>query len=251
VATTKKLEMAYQPIAHLSTNRTLYFEALLRHPQHDTGRFLAQADADGKRNQVERRALQLVQQDIKSGHVPADHPVGVNISPRTLVEDMASWKILRTMARQHPLYVEIIEDRWDVSSTELDTRITTLRSLGADVFLDDFGEGRSNILVLLSLPWTGIKLDRGWQNWLISDNHPVRDRIVRQEAAWAILRAIQCLDIPVVLEGIEHPHTPDQVRLLSELHIHYGQGFHLCRPCRQVFIQRSKSCSVKQSHSHP
>lgn len=238
MATTKKLEMAYQPITHLSTNRTLYFEALLRHPHQDTGRLLARADAEGKRNQIERRALQLVQQDIKSGHIPSDTPVGVNISPRTLVEDLASWKILRTMAKQHPLYVEIIEDRWDVSSTELKTRIATLQFLGADVFLDDFGEGRSNILALLSLPWTGIKLDRGWQTWLILDNNPARDQVARQETAWAILRAIQCLGIPVVLEGIENPHTPDQIQLLSELHIHYGQGFYFCRPYRQVFLQR-------------
>lgn len=99
-------------------------------------------------------------------------------------------------------------------------RLTAVKDLGAELYVDDFGIGFSSLSYLRDLPVDGLKVDRSFTAGLglgTSDEAIVR----------TILTLGETLDLDVVAEGIERE---EQRRRLVDLGCRLGQGFHFTRP---------------------
>ena len=104
--------------------------------------------------------------------------------------------------------------------------LAELRSWGVLVGLDDFGTGYSSLSHLQTLPFDGIKIDKGF--------------VMNQNAAaanWTIVTAIlqmaKALKIRVIAEGIETEFQLEQLRALGCV---LGQGYYFSRPVDQAAI---------------
>ncbi len=92
--------------------------------------------------------------------------------------------------------------------------LTALRSLGARIFLDDFGSGNSPIGYLQRLPLDGVKID-----------HNLVSRMDRDEKSLRLVRSVIGLarefGLEVVAEGVT---TPGHLKVLKEIGCTHGQG---------------------------
>lgn len=114
--------------------------------------------------------------------------------------------------------------------------INTLRKLGCEFALDDFGSGLSSFAYLKSMPVNYLKIDGTFVRGMITDS---------TDAAFveAIYQIGSKMGIDTIAEYVENEHT---LQLLREIGINYAQGFHLDipRPLEDVFLENKKSASI-------
>jgi EAL domain-containing protein (putative c-di-GMP-specific phosphodiesterase class I) len=96
----------------------------------------------------------------------------------------------------------------------------TIKDLGVQLSLDDFGTGFSSLSYLQDFPIDIVKIDRSFTG-----------RVAKSNATRSIIHAVidlsHALNMKVVAEGVE---TPDHLRLITELGADYAQGFHFSKP---------------------
>jgi len=98
--------------------------------------------------------------------------------------------------------------------------LATLKKLGVQVAIDDFGIGYSSLSYLRQLPVDMLKIDGSFVRELARFNPTVA--IVQ-----AIIAMAHTLGLAVTAEGIE---TSYQLSVLSALACDYGQGYFLSEP---------------------
>jgi EAL domain-containing protein (putative c-di-GMP-specific phosphodiesterase class I) len=100
------------------------------------------------------------------------------------------------------------------------SRFSRLKSMGVQLYLDDFGKGYSSLNYLHRFPMDILKIDRSFTS-----------RIEEAEGNLAIVRAIVTLahqlGMEVVADGIQ---TAEQRAKLHNLGCEYGQGFFFSEP---------------------
>jgi EAL domain-containing protein (putative c-di-GMP-specific phosphodiesterase class I) len=103
-----------------------------------------------------------------------------------------------------------------------------LRVLGVRFALDDFGTGHSSLGYLHRLPVDEVKIDRSFVASLSTSR-------VALAVVQAVVTVATAVGVGVVAEGIE---SPDQLRAVTDLGCHVGQGYLLGRPLgRSSFIE--------------
>ena len=148
-----------------------------------------------------------------------DITLSVNISPTQLYDT----KLVPTLKRlthrygvnMKQLELELTEDIAVSNSLMVKKQLAELRQLGIQVAVDDFGKGYSNLAYIRDLELNTLKIDKTFVMEL-TDN-PVNKAII--EAARIIGQAKEC---EVIAEGVE---TIEQLHLLREIGIRYGQGY--------------------------
>jgi EAL domain-containing protein (putative c-di-GMP-specific phosphodiesterase class I) len=100
------------------------------------------------------------------------------------------------------------------------SNLTSLRSLGFRLSIDDFGTGEASLAYLADLPSDELKLDRRFISRILT--HERELRIVQ-----STIELAHALGQVVVAEGIEDEAT---WRKLIQLGCDIGQGYHLARP---------------------
>lgn len=222
-----ELELHYQPILALNTNRVTCFEALLRwrHPVRGMvmpDSFIPLAEETGL---IESLGVWVLREAFAQAKtLPSHVGIAVNLSP----VQFKSGKLLGVMAAAltasgiEPQRVEL-EITESVRLTEDVANLVTLhelRSLGVRICLDDFGVGYSSLSYLRSFPFKKIKIDRSF----------IRDVVDNREAA-AIVRAITTLGASLgMLTTAEGVELPEQVQVLRSLGCDEGQGYLFSRP---------------------
>lgn len=98
--------------------------------------------------------------------------------------------------------------------------LSTLRSRGIRVVLDDFGTGFASLQHLRHWPVDGLKLDRGFVQDCLTDKE---DQIIIR----GIVQMCRELQLEIVAEGIE---TNAQYLFLSNLGCDFGQGYYFSQP---------------------
>ena len=99
--------------------------------------------------------------------------------------------------------------------------INNIRSLGSLVALDDFGSGLSSFGYLKNLPVDILKIDGQFVKEIA--NNPIDREMVR-----AIHQVGVAMGIKTVAEFVEDEAI---VQVLSEIGVHYAQGYHIAKPC--------------------
>ncbi len=222
------LEVHYQPVIDLATDRVVGIEALARW-QHPTrgdvppGTFVPLAEAHGFVSTLDRwvleRACRQAAAALGSGDLSPGARVAVNLSARSLDDgglvEMVGEALDSTGLAPSALVLEITETALLQNREAAGTSVAGLRALGAGVALDDFGTGYSSLSFLRELPVTGVKIDRSF----------IRNAVESPEdlaITEAIVRLANGLGLETIAEGIE---TAAQRELLRSLGCARAQGY--------------------------
>ena len=221
----------YQPIVSLVDGRLEGFEALVRWVEPGAevvypGEFLPRAEATGAIVEIDRLVLKQACRQIAAwgeSHPQTAPWVAVNLSAAQfettdLVETVAT-ALRETGIAPERLHLELTESALTVDVTRTCEILSELKKLGVVLALDDFGTGWSSLRYIQSYPIDVVKIDRSFIKTI--------DESGGQALAATIIFMAKELGLALVGEGIE---TRTQYRVLRELGVHEGQGYHFSRP---------------------
>ncbi|MGB6451482.1 MAG: EAL domain-containing protein, partial [Steroidobacteraceae bacterium] len=231
-----QLDVHYQPIIDIASNRVMGLEALLRwkHPTQGyilPGRFIDIAEETGLIVPVGEFVLQRVLRDVcywqREGGMPV--PVAVNISAVQLQRSNLRDRIV-ALTREHGVSPELLQ--LELTESAMFERrelrgegarrdaISQLRDLGVSIAIDDFGTGYSSLGYLKQWRVDYLKIDRSFVRDLVTD---MSDLAI----VGAIIAIARHLNIKVVAEGIE---GWQQLEKLRQLGCGLAQGYLFAKP---------------------
>ncbi|HEY0630924.1 MAG TPA: EAL domain-containing protein [Thermoleophilaceae bacterium] len=207
----------FQPLVSLTTGQVAGYEALARFPHPPARRpdeWFAVAQRVGLGPELEARAVRAA---TEAGGRPAGTFLSFNLSASALMSDAA------TAALPHDLthiVIEITENERVGDDERLASRLEPLRARGARIAVDDAGAGYSGLQQVMRIQPDIIKLDRS----LVAnvDSDPAKAALID-----SFVRFARRTGASVCAEGIE---TPEELKVLADLDVTYGQGFGLARP---------------------
>ena len=230
------LDVHYQPIVDISSQKVMWLEALLRweHPHQGSilpGRFIECAEETGLIVPIGEFVLEHVVQDLRNWRRPGMSPVpiSVNISAVQLQRSNLHEKIVE-LTRKYDVNQGLLQLALTESamferregrdgSTRRDA-LSRLRDLGVGMAIDDFGTGYSSLSYLKQWHVDYLKIDRSFVRDLVTD---MSDLAI----VGAIIAMARHLNVKVVAEGIE---GWQQLEKLRELGCSFAQGFLFARP---------------------
>lgn len=225
-----ELEMHFQPLVAAGSRQIVGAEALIRWTHRELGSVSAPAilelaevsdRVDDLNNWILRSALGAV------GAISLDDDreftIAVNVSPTelelpTLVTNITDALLLSGVPADR-LVIELSE-RIVAERGAAIPAIHALTEIGAQLSLDDFGEGRTSLAHLRGLPISQLKLDRLLVQQACMDN---ADRIILE----SIVDLAHDLELYVVAEGIE---TQEHFQTVIRAGVDLLQGYGLHRP---------------------
>lgn len=225
------LDVRYQPLLHVQTNKIAGYEALVRwnHPERgpiSPVEFVALAEETSLivpvGEYVFDTACAAVKLFIEAGADPKPF-IAVNVSARQLSHPGLIERIVaRVDAAGLPkgsLKVEITESQ-ALNYEMVEKVISLCHSHGIKVALDDFGTGHSHLTHLHKLAFDTMKVDQAFSRSMLE--HPRSMAIVT-----AIVSMGKAIDADIVVEGIE---TEAMLQALRDLGCDYAQGYLIGKP---------------------
>lgn len=221
-----EFELHYQPFVNIATNRICGFEALVRwrHPQQgliSPDRFIPLAEETGVI--VALGAWVLERACVDAAGWPDDIRLAVNLSPVQLrhgaVVETVSAALKTSGLAPERLELEVTETAM-LAGTDSRDALQAIGAMGISVVLDDFGTGYASLSYLAEMPFSKIKIDRGF----VADipTHPTSRAIVA-----AITNLARELDMEITAEGVE---TEEQLFILRAAGCTNAQGYYFARP---------------------
>ena len=220
----------YQPIVRMADRVVTAVEVLARlnHPVHGL------VTPDWFVPRFEDSGLAFALTELISTHAFSDRAgphfrgldlaVALNYPLKVLSHPLAAASLDRKRAAlgltPDQVIVELTESRPVEDFATLGRSMDSLRKLGYRISIDDVGPAVKNFEKLLTLPFTGLKLDKGIVRMLGSPGPAaaVAPRVIEQ----ARIRGLN-----VVAEGVE---TQDMWDRLMALGVQEAQGFFIARP---------------------
>ncbi|RQW97672.1 putative bifunctional diguanylate cyclase/phosphodiesterase [Micromonospora inaquosa] len=225
-----QLVLALQPAVDLATGAPTGVEALIRwqHPRRgwlnpvDFIRPVENSEQLGTFTRyVLNKALSVAAGWAREG---LDVPISVNLSARSLLDPRLPVEIADALRRHqvppHRLVLEITETVVMSELEVIDEVLATLRSMGVQLAVDDFGTGFSSLTFLTRIAVDELKVDRSFV--IRMADSPEAAAIVRTTVGLA-----HELGLRVVAEGVE---TAEQRMALAELGCTSAQGYHFFKP---------------------
>jgi diguanylate cyclase (GGDEF)-like protein len=231
----QELEVFYQPIVSIKTNKLVGGEALIRwnHPARGLvppSEFIPIAEQCGLMSRIGDWVIKTACRD--AAHWPADVQLAVNLSPMQFKRPGFALGVVKTIEETgllpHRLEFEITETALLNDAKTAKTILRQFRDLGIRIALDDFGTGYSSLSHLRLFPIDTIKIDRSF----------VREFGLARDATAiiaAVIRLAKDLGMTTTAEGIE---TPEQLARLAAAGCNKAQGFHLGKPQRRAEFER-------------
>ncbi len=228
-----EIDILYQPIISLASDRIAGFEALVRwqHPDHGElapHAFLTIAEETGLIIDLGRFVLDATARQLGTWQraYTTSTPIfaSVNVSSRQLFSHDLIGDVRAALARANvvegTLKLEITESLVMENPEFAVQVLERIRGLGAGLSLDDFGTGYSALSYLQRFPFDTLKVDKSFIRDM-ADNGTV-PVILR-----AIVSLARDLGLEVVAEGAE---TADMVEALRDIGCDYAQGFYYAEP---------------------
>ncbi len=211
------LGVVYQPIVSLSDGSAFAYEALVRStaPLYDSPEALVRVAIDAHCMGAVGRAIREV---AVAGC--SNYPLFLNVHPSEFEDGWLVQPDDPLFTHEHPVYLEITESVPLSHFTLCHSTLDEVRSKGVRLAIDDLGAGYSNLKYIAELEPDIVKLDRS----LIGG---IADAPRRSTLVGCLVRLCEHLGAHVVAEGIERP---EDLAILREMGVHYGQGYLLARP---------------------
>jgi diguanylate cyclase (GGDEF)-like protein/PAS domain S-box-containing protein len=227
---TGQLDVHYQPIIDIGTQKVVALESLLRWEHPTLGpvspaRFISIAEETGLILPIGEFVLERVLQDAKRWRQMGCTllPIALNVSAVQLQRSNFP-KIVLDATRRHgfeprQLQLEltesaIFERREDRNGEANQDAVAHLRDMGVRIAIDDFGTGYSSLSYLKRWRVDCLKIDRSFVRDLVAD---LSDLAI----VGAIIAMARHLGIPTIAEGIE---SWQQLEKLRELGCTQAQG---------------------------
>ncbi|WP_051273770.1 sensor domain-containing protein [Desulfotruncus alcoholivorax] len=218
----------YQPIYDIREGKTVisHYEALVRLIGMDNelilpGEFIPIAEDFSLMPQIDRWVVSTVLQTLQSYR---DINIFVNISGLSLgEEDLLSFierAIIESGINPSRLGFEITETSAVRDLLLAERWVHKLKSIGCKFLLDDFGIGFSTFAYLNSIPVDYLKIDGSFIKNIHTD---LQQRAIVQ----AMCSIAHILGKQTIAEFVENV---DVLKVLRELQIDFGQGYHFGKP---------------------
>ncbi|NYI41677.1 putative bifunctional diguanylate cyclase/phosphodiesterase [Demequina lutea] len=226
----RQLHVVYQPQVDLKNGRTVGVEALVRwrHPVRGLvvpDEFIPLAENSGLIFPLTDFVLDTALGQLAIWRAQGyEVRMAVNLSARHL-SDLGLPDQVADIAARHnvplsSLVLEVTETAILSDPIRADAVIKTLRGLGVEISIDDYGTGNASLSYLKRLEIDELKIDRSFVSNIRIDDHDLI--IVKSTIGLAL-----ALGLRVVAEGIEDGPTTAALRELGGV---LGQGYHLGRP---------------------
>lgn len=228
----RALEVHYQPIIDLTSDRIAGAEALVRLRDADgsllpPAEFIDVAEESGLIGRL-GAAVFVTALRHAAGWTARYRDLQFNISVNVSARQVADPEFARFVASElsanglapHSLSLELTESTLIDGNPATERTLADLAALGVQLGLDDFGTGFSSLAYLKRFPIDFVKIDRSFTDGLGVDDNDTA--IVRATIALA-----HSLGIRVVAEGVESEQQRD---LLRELGCENGQGYLFAKP---------------------
>ncbi len=236
----EELALHYQPVIRLADGAVASMEALLRWDHPERGLigpigFIPVAEESRLIVPIGRWVIEQACRQAAGWQQlhPDAAPVGVavNLSARQLADPNLVSHIEGSIQANgidpSTLCLELTESALLDETTFIERTLETLRGIGVQLALDDFGVGFSSLGYLKRLPLSMIKLDRSFVENVTENPHDAA--IVR-----AVSEMADAIGIGVVAEGVE---TEEQVLMARDLGCGYAQGFHFSEPVPASYVE--------------
>lgn len=222
----------FQPEVDLKSGRIIWFEALMRwrHPERGMlypAEFIPFAEESGLILKLGRWAIQeacQIAQKWQARFPSYPFGVSVNLSAKQLLDPDLIGEITSALQSTglapSSLRMELTETTLMQEMEMSVSTLNSLRQLGVQLAIDDFGQGYSSLGYLRYFPLDVLKLDR---SFLSDSDHPEQDDAIIQ----TVTTLAHGLHIKVTVEGIE---TLDQLIRVKSLACDQGQGYLFARP---------------------
>lgn len=225
----KTLTLYYQPKLEIKTGKVTSVEALARWP-HPEGLivpndFIPMVEQSGLIRPFTHWVLEEAMNQCHHWQQQGINlSVAVNLSTRNLLDPALAdhlSDLLKTYSINPAcLTLEITESALMSRAEKALKLLTNLSAMGFKLSIDDFGTGYSSLVYLKKMPVNELKIDRSFVSNMGND---VNDAMIVRST----IELAHNMGLKVVAEGIE---TQEQLDMLVQLGIDFGQGFFIARP---------------------
>ena len=221
--------MAYfQPIFSTAENRVVGAEALARLIDPQIGNippdeFIQVAERSGDIMELGRQIFERVCSFIQSASLKERgiEFINVNLSPAQCMNSQLTDEF-SAIAKRYDVPMDMIDFEITESAAddaqEVQAQLIRLQKSGADLSIDDFGTGTSNLTRLIKLPIHVVKLDMSVARAHFSGETNILPDLVRM---------FKNAGLKIVVEGVE---TLEMKESLTEMGCDYLQGYFFSRP---------------------
>jgi diguanylate cyclase (GGDEF)-like protein len=222
----KRLVFAYQPIVSAKTRKPVHYECLLRMRREDgtvvsAGAFIPAAEQLGLVRLVDRHALEMT---VAQLHENPGLSLAVNVSGTTAGDPSWLQSFVNYVRANQPIanrmIVELTETAALQDFEEIARFISSLRELGCQVAIDDFGAGYTSFRNLQMLRVDMVKIDGSYIRDL--SQSPDNQIFVR-----TLVDLAKNFNLETVAEWVG---SDADAALLETFGVDYFQGFHLGEP---------------------
>jgi diguanylate cyclase (GGDEF)-like protein/PAS domain S-box-containing protein len=226
----KEFVLHYQPKINVNTGKIIGAEALIRWQSNRKliypDAFIQIAEETGLIVPIGERVLREACTRCKEWHDRglSNLSMSVNISASQFHKQDLE-KLIGTILDEidlppQALELELTESTVMKSPEEAAASLKSLKSLGINISIDDFGTGFSSLSYLRHFPIDILKIDKSFIMNLDSDH-------ANAMIAKAVISLAHSLDLKVVAEGVENVA---QIHFLHQEHCDYAQGYYVSRP---------------------
>ncbi|RTE86545.1 MULTISPECIES: EAL domain-containing protein [Gammaproteobacteria] len=235
----------YQPVQDLETRSNAGFELLLRWKKGNEliqpKEFLELAERSGAILEMDAwmltQASELLAAREAAGESTA--PIHINLSVQHLLRNRHIQRLIDIVeaAKVNPTALVFEFDEESLQNEDARRILASLRKLkdqGFQLALDDFGKGAGPLQFIYNYPFDIVKLD-----------HRFVAQVNKKDRAQAMVRHVvtlcEELGIRLTAEGVENNR---QLEKLTDLGVHFGQGYYLGAP-QEVQSEKSElRCSA-------
>jgi diguanylate cyclase (GGDEF)-like protein/PAS domain S-box-containing protein len=226
-----EFHLHYQPQINLKTGEITSVETLIRweHPLKGDippSEFISIAEETGLIVQIGEWVLRNACFEIKkiTEITGKDLRVAVNLSPRQFDDPKLTSIVSKALADSglspKNLEIEVTEGMLMNDINVVIDQLTSIKSTGSTITIDDFGSGYSSFSYLKSLPVDILKIDQSFV-------YDIPEDLNAMEIASAVIAVAHKLNLKVVAEGVENI---DQRDFLVINKCDFAQGYFFSRP---------------------
>lgn len=219
-----------QPKFCVRTNALCGSEALVRWKSSVKGsmvfpdEFIPFAEKYGYIEKLGDRVIELACKELRNF---IDKGYSTNVSVNISAKQLESFHVVDVIMANLEKYnipanlfqIELTETAVAKDSAIVKKILSTLRSCGIKVNLDDFGKGESSLFLLSETEIDILKIDKSF----IDKIHTPKGYALLQ----GIISSAKGLELDIVAEGVE---TQEQLDIIKRLDIEQGQGYLYSRP---------------------